>query len=149
MDTFKKQLLLLYKDKYLFSICCVLPIFFACLMHAVFHIQIPRNLPIGIVDEDNTTFSREIRFDLQAAPSLHIEHFYTTPKEAKQDLSDGEIYGLVIIPKGIQRNVKLGIKTILPFYYNAQFVLIGKAISSAFLLTISNVNAKASFAKAL
>ncbi|WP_257874224.1 ABC transporter permease [Helicobacter sp. 13S00482-2] len=126
----------------LFVVCFVLPIPIALLIYSAFYVRLPTDLPIGVIDGDKSSISREIEFDLDSTSTLRVVKEYNSILEAKDDLNDGNIYGLVIIPDGLQKNIKLGVESKIGFYYNAQFVLIGKALDSSFLKVISTVNAK-------
>lgn len=142
MMAYKKVAEYFSDKKMLFVIYFILPIPLAFLIYSVFYITLPTNLPIGVVDGDKSSISREMIFNLDSTPTLRVKQQYDSISEAKSDLSDGDIYGLVVIPDGLQKNIKLGIQTKIGFYYNAQFVLIGKALDSAFLQVIGTMNAK-------
>ncbi|PAF45099.1 ABC transporter permease [Helicobacter sp. 11S02596-1] len=149
MKHFKKQIQNLWQNKFLAIICFVLPVFLGILVYSIFYMGLPQKLPIGIIDDDKSLLSNQIYFNLNATSTLEIKKVYDSLERAKIDLSSGVIYGVVVIPAGLERHSKIGVKTTIPFYYNAQFVLIGKAIQSAFLQVIATMNAKALFAKGL
>ncbi|PAF48931.1 ABC transporter permease [Helicobacter sp. 12S02232-10] len=149
MNSFKKQIQSLWHNKFLGIICFVLPLFLGFLVYSIFYMELPKKLPIGIVDQDKSTLSAEIKFSLNATSTLNIVRVYNSLRGAKSDLSSGKIYALVVIPEGLERNTKIDVKTKIPFYYNAQFVLIGKSIDSAFLQVIATINAKMNVAKGL
>ncbi|PAF41227.1 ABC transporter permease [Helicobacter sp. 11S03491-1] len=142
MHKYQKIFLYLWQNKFLTLVCFILPLILSFVMTNIFYKELPRELPIGILDEDNTTISKEIIFNLNATSILKVEQKYSSIHAAKDDLSDGKIYGLVVIPHALERNTKMGIQTKIILYYNAQFVLIGKAIDSAFLGVIATMNAK-------
>lgn len=142
MMTYKKVAEYFCNNKMLFTIYFILPIPLTLLFYSIFYIKLPTDLPIGVVDGDKSSISREMVFNLDATPTLKVKQRYNSISEAKNDLSDGNIYGLVVIPDGLQKNIKLGIETKIGFYYNAQFVLIGKALDSSFLKVILTMNAK-------
>ncbi|PAF47170.1 hypothetical protein BKH46_05315 [Helicobacter sp. 12S02634-8] len=129
---------------YLFflTISLVLPLLLGAVVYSIFQASLPRELPIGLIDKDQSTLSLEVGFDLEATSVLHISKRYQNLQQAKDDLSVGNIYGLVLIPEGFERNVRLGRGSEIPLYYNAQFVLIGKAINGAFSQVIAALNAK-------
>lgn len=129
-------------NKMLFTIYFILPIPLTLLIYSIFYIKLPTDLPIGVVDGDKSSVSREMIFNIDSTPTLRVKQRYNSISEAKDDLSDGNIYGLVVIPDGLQKNIKLDVETKIGFYYNAQFVLIGKALDSSFLKVIATMNAK-------
>ncbi|PAF50329.1 ABC transporter permease [Helicobacter sp. 13S00477-4] len=149
MDIFKKQILSIMQNKFLLLIYFVLPLMLGLIVYSIFYMGLPRELPIGLIDEDKSALSTQIKFDLNATSTLKVVQVYDSIYAAKNDLSIGKIYGLVVLPKDMERRVKIGMQTKILFYYNAQFVLIGKAINSAFLKVVGTINAKANFLKSL
>ncbi|RDU67007.1 ABC transporter permease [Helicobacter didelphidarum] len=119
----------------------ILPFCMGFLAYSIFFHSIPTNLPIGIVDNDKTTLSNNLVFNIESSPALSISQYYTSLHEAKLDLNDGKIYGVAVIPHNFQANIRKGIGADIGVYYNAQFVLIGKAINSAFLQVLAVFNA--------
>ncbi|WP_394980344.1 ABC transporter permease [uncultured Helicobacter sp.] len=130
----------------LFLLCFVLPILIGWFMYEIFSASIPKNLPIGFVDLDNTTTSADVRFSINASPTMYIHTYYTSIAQAKQDLATAKIYALAIIPRNFQQDIYLGKGACIALYYNAQFVLIGKALNSAFAQVIGTLNAQQSVA---
>ncbi|WP_104763477.1 ABC transporter permease, partial [Helicobacter aurati] len=120
----------------------VLPVLMGCIAYSIFFHSIPTNLPIGIIDEDKSTASKELIFLTQSSPTLNIAQYYHSLSEAKEDISQAKIYGVVVIPKDFQTHIKRKIGSGVALYYNAQFVLIGKALNTTFLQVLTLFNAK-------
>ncbi|WP_285602559.1 ABC transporter permease [Helicobacter sp. NHP22-001] len=121
---------------------CVAPLFFGLLMIALFYQQIPTQLNIGVVDLDNSQLSHEMVRSLNASSALNVAHFYSNLDQAKPFLASKKIYGVVVIPKNLERQVKLGVQTPIALYYNATYVLVGKTLLNAFLYTLSALEIK-------
>ncbi len=131
----------LTRRKVLFLVYFILPLLLAWFIYAIFMTSLPRNLPIGIVDFDNTKASADVVFALNSSPSMNITKQYHSIAQAKQDLATTKIYALVVIPYNYQRDIQNSVGAELVFYYNAQFVLIGKTLNSAFTEIVGNLNA--------
>lgn len=140
-----------YMKKY--SMFCivwvVLPPFLGILAYSIFFHSIPTDLPIGIVDNDKSSLSRDLKFYIESSPATQITKQYNSLYEAKLDLNQGKIYGIIVIPNNFQAHIRKGVGVNIGVYYNAQFVLIGKAINSAMLQTITTFNAINSVGKNL
>ena len=145
---FKNISIFIAKHKVLFLIYCVLPLFIGWFIYAVFMASLPRDLPVGIVDLDHSHASYEAIFNINALPTMQITQHYDSITKAKQDLAINKIYALIVIPAHYQRDIKTASATIA-FYYNAQFVLVGKSLNSAFAEVIGTLNAKEWAAKNL
>lgn len=133
---------ILSRSRLLWIIYIVMPILLGSLIYSIFADALPRKLPIGVVDFDKSTTSRELIYNIQVSPTFSLTRYYNSIVEAKRDLSDGHIYALAVVPDGLQRGVKLGIEQEIALYYNTQFILIGKALDNAFLQVVSILNAK-------
>lgn len=133
---------ILARNKFLWIIYILMPILLSVIIYSIFSDALPRRLPVGVVDMDKSTLSQELIYDMQASPTFLLKQHYNSIAEAKKDLSEGNIYALAVVPHGLQRGVKIGIEQKIAFYYNTQFILIGKALDSAFLQIITVLNAK-------
>ncbi|MCI7411957.1 ABC transporter permease [Helicobacter bilis] len=127
----------------------VLPPFLGILAYSIFFHSIPTDLPIGVVDNDKSSLSRDLTFYIESAPATQIAKQYNSLHEAKLDLNQGKIYGIVVIPNNFQAHIRKGVGVNIGIYYNAQFVLIGKAINSAMLQALTTFNAISSVGKNL
>ncbi|WP_104749103.1 ABC transporter permease [Helicobacter cynogastricus] len=130
------------QDKFTLVLLFGLPLFLWALVVGIFYKELPTKLNIGIVDLDHSHLSLEIKSALNAHSRLRILHFYPSLNQAKGDLASKVVYAVVVLPSGLERRTKLGVKTPIALYYNAEFVLVGKAISGAFLQTLMTLNVK-------
>lgn len=109
---------------YLFMIllapaCCFL--FFADLLKQ----GLPTDLPIAVVDEDNSSMSRQLVRSLDAIPQTDVA--LRTPRfaEAREALQQARVYGIFHIPAGFKADVSLGKRPVLSFYTNDTYLLPG------------------------
>ena len=65
-----------------FAACIVLPLFSLVFMATIFGHGQMENLPVGVVDADNTSASRDIVRMVDATPTLQITHHYANETEA-------------------------------------------------------------------
>ena len=70
---------------------------------------IVRELPIAVVDHDNTYVSRTAVRAIDAMPTLTVEANYGTEQEIRSALVRGEIVGAVVIPEGMQQRLRRGV----------------------------------------
>lgn len=140
---------ILAQSKMLWVIYIFLPLILGFIIFSIFIAQLPRKLPIGIINEDQSSLSYDISQQVSASPTLELKAYYPSLSAAKEDLNSGKIYGALILPYDLERKVKLGITQNLPFYYNAQFILVGKALDNALLPIIMIQNTKLEAAREL
>lgn len=83
---------------------------------------------VAVVDEDKSTSSRNLIFNANASPKVQIVS-NTSMQEAKQMLSNNQIYGILYIPKDFEKNA---IKATLPKVYymanNSYFLIYSNVI---------------------
>lgn len=135
------------KDKFLLFMCFIMPLFTASFVYMTLSESIVRNLPVGIIDFDNSQTSRNIAFNIESSSTLTIQSHYESALEAKEAISKKEIYAAIILPKDLESNAKKGIPTNLPIYYNAELVFVGKNIQSALTQIFANENVRLKFSK--
>ena len=66
--------------------CLVLPLFSLIFMATIFGNGRLENLPVGVVDHDNTSASRNIIRKVTATPALSVTHHYANESEARKDV---------------------------------------------------------------
>ncbi|MBQ3961857.1 MAG: ABC transporter permease, partial [Muribaculaceae bacterium] len=60
----------------------------------------PQDLPIGVVDEDNSAMSRTLVRNLDAMQNSHVAYRFASPTEARCAMQEGKVYGFLYIPDG-------------------------------------------------
>lgn len=60
-----------------FGVCLVLPLFCLFFMATIFGSGQMENIPIGIVDQDNTATSRQIVRNISAVPTFKVTRHFT------------------------------------------------------------------------
>lgn len=74
----------------------VVPVFWCLAVVAVFATGLMRNIPVGLVDYDNSAESRDLIRSLDAVASVDFVN-YENPQTATADLATGNIYALFVI----------------------------------------------------
>ena len=99
-------------------------IFFTTLMDS----GLPQNLPIGIVDQDNTTTSRSITRNLDAFQAAAVTQCYPSVTEARRAVQQGDIYGFYYIPQGTSRKAQRQEIPTVSFYTNYAYLVAGSLL---------------------
>lgn len=110
----------------------ILPLFILLVMATIFGNGLIRELPVGIVDNDNSQLSRAMTRNLDAVPELHVAKVYANVGEAQNDVVSKKIYGYMHIPANFERNIKANRATQLPFYYHFALLSVGGEVLSGF-----------------
>ncbi len=116
---------------YLFAVL-LFPLFTLFVMSTIFNNGSIEQLPVGIVDEDNSSLSRSIIRNLETVPQLRVTHIYANVAEAQNDVVSKEIYGYAHILPNFEKDVLGNKGPVLPFYYHYAFLSVGSEVLQGF-----------------
>ena len=86
---------------------------------------LPQQLPIGIVDGDNSSMSRTLERNLNASPQMEIAAKYSSFTEARKEMQEGRIYAIVDIAPGFQADLLANRQPAITFYVNDAYLVAG------------------------
>lgn len=115
-----------------FGVCIVLPLFCIFFMATIFGSGQMENIPIGIVDLDQTATSRSIARQVEAVPTFKVTKHYVNDVDARTDTQRKEIYGYLIIPPDFEEKVLGGREAVLSYYYHYALLSVGGEVRGAF-----------------
>lgn len=99
-------------------------VFFTTLMDS----GLPQNMPVGVVDEDLTTTSRQLARNLDAFEQTAVVAHYSNVSEARQAMQRGDIYGFYYIPEGTTAKVQAQRQPKVSFYTNNTLLIAGSLL---------------------
>lgn len=79
------------------------------------------DLPIGVIDDSKSSYSRTLTRYLDASPDLKVEHIYQNLAEAEAAILDLQIYGVVIIPDDFSQSINQSTPSPVILKVNAQY----------------------------
>lgn len=102
-------------------LCCL---FFTTLMFE----GLPKDMPVGVVDEDNTSTTREILRNMDAFSQVHLTEDYASVSEARRAMQQGKIYAFYYIPEGTTEKILSSRQPTVSFYTNNSLLIAGSLI---------------------
>lgn len=93
--------------------------FFLSLMHE----GLPTSIPVAVVDEDNSTTSRNLVRQLDAFQQTEVIMRTASFTEARQQMQMGNVYGIYFIPKDFAVDAASGKQPMLSFYTNGAYLI--------------------------
>lgn len=84
---------------------------------------LPMKLPIAVVDEDNTSMSRQLVRSLEAIPQTEVVLRTAVFAEARDAMQRGQVYGIFHIPEDFRQEVSVGKQPVMSFYTNETYLL--------------------------
>ena len=131
LNVFRRELRRMTSRRIYFASCIVLPLFSLVFMATIFGHGQMENLPMGVVDADQTSLSRSIIRMVDATPELQVTKQYANETEARKAIQRKEIYGYLLIPSGIKS---------LCYYYHNAMLSVGGELHSTFETILKQVS---------
>ncbi|MDD6211137.1 MAG: ABC transporter permease [Bacteroidales bacterium] len=128
----KRELSRMTSRRFYFGVCIVLPLFCVFFMATIFGSGQMENLPVAVVDHDQTATSRSVIRTVAAVPTFRVTEHYTDDVEARTATQQKRIYGYLVIPENFEADVLGGRGATLSYYYHFALLSVGSEIHGAF-----------------
>lgn len=128
------------KTSYLLMLT-VLPVVLFTLFASIYSKQSISNLPIGIVDKDQTDLSRKLFILLKSNHLIKTYRFYNSVEELKVAMTEKDILGGVYIGKGFEKNIKQFQNFDIHMYRSSTSMVYGKILYKSLAQSIMTLNA--------
>lgn len=113
----------------LYLFCMVIAPLFCCLFFTTLMSSgLPKNLPAGVVDMDQSSTSRNIARNLDAFSQTGVIARYSNVSDARIAVQEGKIYGFFFIPKGLSAEAQSQRQPKLSFYTNYSYLIAGSLL---------------------
>ena len=89
---------------------------------------VPTDMPVGVVDQDNTSTTRALTQRLDAFETSRVVAHYPTVAEARHAIQKNEIYGFVHFPKGTTEKLLAGRQPSVGYYYTMTTLTSGSMV---------------------
>ncbi len=120
----------------------VFPILVTVYFTSLMEQGIPEEMPVGVVDMDNTTTTRKLVRLLDAFQTTKITDHYSDVGAARKAMQHGDIYGFIYFPKGTTEQLLASRQPKISFYYSYTSLTAGALIFRD-LKTISTLGSAA------
>jgi len=107
-----------------FGLMVLAPVIYGALYPQPYLGQVVRAIPIAVVDEDSSEVSRQLIQALNAHEAVRVVARPSTLAEAHAALARREVFGIVDIPAGTERDVMAGRKARVPAYVDSVYFLL-------------------------
>lgn len=103
---------------------------------------VPTDMPVGVVDQDNTSTSRALVRKLDAFQTTKVVSHYENMNEARRAIQRNEIYAFLLIPDGTEAGLMASRQPKISFYYSSVSLAAGSLLMRD-LKTISTLGSAA------
>ena len=135
--------LLILRQNHIYRFCMVLfPILVIFFFTSMMDDGQPLNLPVGIVDLDNTSTTRALSRRLDGFQMSKVVAHYPNLTEARRAIQRNEIYGFLYIPKGTTEKLLASRQPKISYYYTYTTIAAGSMVMKD-MKTISTLGSAA------
>lgn len=111
-------------DRGVFSLFVLAPVFYAVFYPQPYLGQIVRNIPIAVVDQDNSELARGLTQTLEAHGDIRVALKATSYREAEDAIFDRRAFAILGIPPDTEKNVLTGVTARLPVYADSTYFIL-------------------------
>ena len=112
---------------YLFSMI-VFPVFVTLFFTSLMQEGQPQDMPVGVVDLDNSTTTRKLTRMLDSFQSSKVVGHYPNFESARLAMQHGEIYGFLYFPKGTTADLLASRQPTVSYYYSYASLTAGSLV---------------------
>lgn len=105
---FRREVRWLIRRPFLVLLASIIPIAMFLILASVYARGIATELPIAVLDQDDSPGSRQIVRLVDAAPDIRIKTKVVDLEEAKRGILSGSYQGLLLVPENFTRDAMAG-----------------------------------------
>ncbi len=132
MAVFKREILRMVSRRFYYGTTIILPLFTLLFMSTIFKNGQMENIPVGVVDLDNTPTSRQIIRNVDAVPTFDVTLRFSNPADARDATVRKDIYGYLVIPQKFEQDMYDQKYTTLNYYYHYALLSVGSEVLSGY-----------------
>lgn len=131
------------RHNHIYAFCMVVfPVLMIFFFTSIMDDGLPTDMPVGVVDLDNTTTSRSLTRRLDGFQMSKVVAHYPSVAEARRAIQRNEIYGFLYIPKGTTEKLLASRQPKVSYYYSYTTLAAG-ALLMKDMKTISTLGSAA------
>lgn len=136
---FRREWRRIAASRFLFWAAGPAPVLLFLLLISIFRHQVIRELPVALVDQDQSSLSAQLARMLDAASGIDLRYRLAEPGEAMQLVREGRIYGYIVVPRGLENRVLRGEPAEVAGFHNAAFLSAGGIVSREFRTVVATL----------
>ncbi|WP_227430577.1 ABC transporter permease [Psychrobacter sp. I-STPA6b] len=140
LESFLTTLRSIFTDKGVILMLVIAPIIYGFFYPWPYNDQIIVDIPVGIVDYDNSKLSHTIMRYSSSSPRLEIKTF-DNEQAAKEALWNYQIAGYLVIPPELEKNVYSGRPAHVSILGNGGYFILNKYVQTGFTQAVATVSA--------
>ena len=114
----RRECKILYVNRIYFFSMVVFPLLTMVFFTTLMKDGLPQDMPVGVVDLDNTSTSRSLVQKLDGLQNSQVVAHYPSVAAARRAIQENEIYGFLYIPKGTTDQLLSARRPKVSYYYS-------------------------------
>lgn len=127
-DIFIKELRLIIRDEGLIIFFFLLPVAYPIIYSWIYNNEVLHKVPVVVVDNDNSSESREFLRRCDAAPGIDVAYRAGSINEGRDYIVQQKANGIIYIPDGFARNIHTLTKATVSVYCDMTLLMAYKDI---------------------
>ena len=136
----KREIRALFKDVGFLLLAIGAPLFYSVFYPFPYSRDIARDIPVAIVDQDNSYYSRQLGQMLRAEEEIKPFNFATI-EEAKQALEKSKIFAILVVQKDFGKNILKNIPQTVRIYTDGVYPIYYKQTTASLQRAIKTMSA--------
>lgn len=125
---FVRELVIMWRNP-IFGFCTIVfPLMVVTFFTTLMNGGEPVEMPVGVVDQDNTHVSRSIIRQLDSFQTTDVVGHYANMNDAREAIQKNKIYAFLLIPKGTTDKLLSSDQPKISFYYSNVTLLAGSLL---------------------
>lgn len=142
-DIVLRELNIIVRKNRIYGFCMVVfPVLLVVFFTTMLDDGLPQDLPIGVVDHDNSATSRSLIRNLDALQNSRVVYRFASVTEARNAMQEGKVFAYLYIPEGTAAKLMAGRQPDISYYYTMTCMTAG-SMASKDLKTISMLGSAA------
>ena len=113
-----RELGIIVRKNQIYGFCMIVfPLVLVLFFTTMLDEGIPKDLPIGVVDQDNSATSRSLIHNLDAMQTSRVAYRFANVTEARSAMQEGKVYAYLYIPEGTAAKLIAGRQPKISYYY--------------------------------
>ena len=139
---FMHELKTTFRDRGVVIMFIIGPIIYPLLYSGMYLNETLVNVPIGVVDNSHSSFSRQLLRNIDATENLKIYSNYSSLAEAKQAFENRDIHGIIYIPKDLNSKIYKNEQATISVYCDVSSFMYYRAIYQSCNYSILSMSKK-------
>jgi ABC-2 type transport system permease protein len=138
---FVREVRRIRQSKSLMFGCLYGPLLAFIIVVAIFIKGTPTDLPVAIVDQDNSSLSNKINAWIDATSIAESTYKLSNLNEAKVLMEEGKVDAIIYMPENLERDIIKGVRPELPVFFNNTNIVKGSLLYKGIFTCLSTVKA--------